>query len=83
MVPVKCSRCVEQVNVVAGSDGWPTAYAYQVNGRTITIPLSLRCRCLAQKLIPYQGGYHPTDDHYGAGCLAAADRGRGDPQCRR
>lgn len=61
----------EQVNVVAGSDGWPTAYAYQVNGRTITIPL---LDADASPNLIHIKGYHPTDDHYGAGCLAAADQ---------
>lgn len=59
----------ERVSVVAGSDGWPAAYAYRVGGETITI-------------VPEDEGgwpnlvhlraFNPADDHYGAGCLAVA-----------
>ena len=61
----------EQVTVLAGNDGWPTAYAYQVNGRTITIPV---LDADASPNLIHIKGYHPVDDHYGAGCLAAADQ---------
>lgn len=59
----------ERVSVIAGADGWPQAHAYRVGSETIT-------------LLPEDGagwpnlihlkGFHPADDHYGAGCLAAA-----------
>ncbi|MBS0255833.1 MAG: phage portal protein [Proteobacteria bacterium] len=61
----------ERVTVIAGADGWPAAFAYQVNDRKITIPV------LDQDASPnliHIRGYHPGDDHYGAGCLAAADQ---------
>jgi HK97 family phage portal protein len=61
----------EQVTVLAGNDGWPTAYAYQVNGRTIAIPV---LDADASPNLIHIKGYHPVDDHYGAGCLAAADQ---------
>ena len=61
----------ERVSVVAGADGWPAAYVYKVGGETLTIT-------------PEDGGgwpnlvhlkgFHPADDHYGAGCLAAAQQ---------
>ncbi|MDE8650802.1 phage portal protein [Novosphingobium album (ex Liu et al. 2023)] len=60
----------ERVTVVAGADGWPTAYAYAVAGRQLTIPL------LDEDASPnliHIRHFHPADDHYGAGCLAAAD----------
>ncbi len=61
----------ERVSVVPGEDGWPTAYAYKLADRTLTIPLEdeagwpnlIHLRC-----------FHPGDDHYGAGALAAAEQ---------
>ena len=60
----------ERVSVVAGSDGWPEALAYKVGERTLSIPL------LDESAAPnviHIRHFHPADDHYGAGCLAAAD----------
>ena len=60
----------ERMKVVAGPDGWPTAFAYRVGETTRTIPL------LAEDASPnliHIRGFHPADDHYGAGCLSAAD----------
>lgn len=59
----------ERVQVVAGADGWPSAYRYILADRTLTLPL------LDEGGWPnviHLKGFHPTDDHYGAGCLAAA-----------
>lgn len=61
----------ERMSVIAGSDGWPTGFAYKVGDRGITIPL------LDEDASPnliHIRDFHPTDDHYGAGCLAAADQ---------
>jgi len=61
----------DRMSVVAGSDGWPTAFAYRVGERSLTIPL------LDEDALPnliHVRGFHPLDDHYGAGCLAAADQ---------
>ena len=61
----------ERVSVVAGSDGWPAAYAYKVGETTLTIP------ALDEDASPnlvHLRFFHPGDDHYGAGCLAAADQ---------
>src|SRR5690606_27749690 len=54
-----------------GEDGWPAAYRYRVGDRTVTMPaedadgwpalIHLKC-------------FHPADDHYGAGALAAAEQ---------
>ena len=60
----------ERMSVVAGSDGWPVAFTYRVGEQARTIPL------LAEDASPnliHIKGFHPADDHYGAGCLAAAD----------
>ena len=59
----------ERVQVVAGEDGWPTAYRYILADRTLTIPLEDED---GWPNIVHLKGFHPTDDHYGAGSLAAA-----------
>jgi len=59
----------ERVSVLAGGDGWPCAYAYDVAGRRIEIP------ALDEDASPnliHIRHFHPSDDHYGAGCLSAA-----------
>lgn len=60
----------ERVSVLPGPDGWPSAYAYQVGEQTLTIPV------LDEDASPnliHIRHFHPADDHYGAGCLAAAE----------
>ncbi|MDP7326630.1 MAG: phage portal protein [Qipengyuania citrea] len=59
----------ERVQVVAGEDGWPAAYRYVLADRTLTIALEDEH---GWPNIIHLRGFHPTDDHYGAGCLAAA-----------
>ena len=59
----------ERVSVVAGADGWPSAYAYKIGGETLTIaPEDER----GWPNLVHLKAFHPVDDHYGAGCLAAA-----------
>ncbi|MFM5954297.1 MAG: phage portal protein [Novosphingobium sp.] len=60
----------ERVSVIAGADGWPSGYAYKVGESTLTIPV------LDEHASPnliHIKFFHPGDDHYGAGCLAAAE----------
>lgn len=60
----------ERMTVIAGEDGWPSACTYAVAGRQVTIPL------LDEDASPnliHIRHFHPADDHYGAGCLSAAD----------
>ncbi|MGY8974625.1 MAG: phage portal protein [Sphingomonadales bacterium] len=59
----------ERVQVVAGENGWPAAYRYVLADRTLTIALEDEH---GWPNIIHLRGFHPTDDHYGAGCLAAA-----------
>ncbi len=61
----------ERVSVVAGEDGWPSAYTYRLADRTLTIPLEDDA---GWPNIIHLKAYHPGDDHYGAGCLAAAEQ---------
>ena len=61
----------DRMSVVAGNDGWPVAFAYKVGDQSLTIPL------LGDDASPnliHIKDFHPADDHYGAGCLAAADQ---------
>ena len=60
----------ERISVVAGSDGWPSGYAYKVGDKVLTIPL---LDDDASPNVIHIKSFHPADDHYGAGCLAAAD----------
>lgn len=58
----------DRMKVVAGADGWPTAYDYTAGGRTTRLPLSDG---------PVPGVLHlalfnPLDDHYGMAPLEAA-----------
>ena len=60
----------DRMRVVAGSDGWPAAYAYSVGGRT---------RQLSQEPAPvpkvlHMALFHPLDDHYGMAPLEAAQQ---------
>lgn len=60
----------ERMRVIAGADGWPTAFSYEVGEHRRTIPV------LAEDASPnliHVRHFHPGDDHYGAGCLAPAD----------
>ena len=61
----------ERVSVVAGSDGWPVAYQYRVADQTLSIPLEDEEGWPA---IIHLKAFHPVDDHYGAGCLSAAEQ---------
>ncbi len=61
----------ERVSVIAGTDGWPSGHAYKVGDRTLTIPAIDED---ASPNLIHIRSFHPADDHYGAGCLAAADR---------
>jgi HK97 family phage portal protein len=53
----------ERIAIEADARGWPAGFAYRVGGATTRIPPD---RMIHIRLA------HPTDDHYGLGCLAAA-----------
>src|SRR5688572_27802494 len=59
----------ERVAVVAGEDGWPAGYKYTVGDRVLTLPAEDGDGWPA---VIHLKAFHPADDHYGAGCLAAA-----------
>ena len=64
----------ERVTVLAGADGWPEAYGYRAGDKALTVPLH---DADGLPNLIHVRGFHPADDHYGAGCLAAADRAVG------
>lgn len=59
----------ERVQVVAGEDGWPSGYRYILADRTVELALE---DADGWPNVIHLKGFHPADDHYGAGCLAAA-----------
>lgn len=59
----------ERVSVVPGADGWPAAYEYRIGEQKLAIPLEDED---GWPCVIHLKGFHPADDHYGAGCLAAA-----------
>ncbi len=61
----------ERMQVVTGADGWPSGFAYRLGERSMTIPLLDEDASVNLIHIRH---FHPMDDHYGAGCLAAADQ---------
>ena len=61
----------ERVSVIADEEGWPRAWRYKVGDRTIDIPVEDED---GWPNLVHLKAFHPADDHYGAGCLAAADQ---------
>jgi HK97 family phage portal protein len=60
----------ERVSVIPDGDGWPAAYEYKIGDRKLTIPVEDEG---GWPNLIHLKGFHPADDHYGAGCLSAAD----------
>ncbi|MGB3166671.1 MAG: phage portal protein, partial [Alteraurantiacibacter sp.] len=61
----------ERVSVVPGADGWPAAYRYRLNERTLELPVE---DADGWPSVIHLKAFHPADDHYGAGCLSAAEQ---------
>lgn len=60
----------ERVTLVAGADGWPSGISYKVGDQVLGISI---LDADASPNIIHVRGFHPGDDHYGAGCLNPAD----------
>jgi HK97 family phage portal protein len=58
----------DRMKVVAGADGWPTAYDYTAGGRT----MRLRQDEGPLPSVLHMALFHPLDDHYGMAPLEAA-----------
>ena len=61
----------ERVSVMPGADGWPEHFRYKVGETIIDLPVIDED---GWPNIIHLKAYHPADDHYGAGCLAAAEQ---------
>ena len=61
----------ERVTVIAGADGWPSSYRYKVGDATVDMPVEDED---GWPCVVHLKAFHPVDDHYGAGCLAAAEQ---------
>ena len=61
----------ERVTVIPGADGWPAAFEYRLADRTLAIALEDED---GWPNIVHLKAFHPADDHYGAGSLAAAEQ---------
>jgi len=61
----------ERISVIPGADGWPAAYSYRVGERALTIAAEDEDGWPA---LIHLKAFHPADDHYGAGALAAAEQ---------
>lgn len=59
----------ERVSVESDAGGWPLAYLYRAGSSLTRYPAQTRGDRAA---LVHLRGFHPLDDHYGLGCLAAA-----------
>ena len=60
----------ERVTILPDERGWPAAFQYRVGDRALTIEAH---DAFGQPNVIHIRAFHPTDDHYGAGCLEAAE----------
>jgi HK97 family phage portal protein len=60
----------ERVTVVPDAGGWPTAFTYKVGERAMTIDALDE---FGRPNLIHVHDFHPSDDHYGTGCLEAAE----------
>lgn len=60
----------ERVTILPDAGGWPAAFAYKVGERAMRIEA---LDDFGRPNLIHVRHFHPLDDHYGAGCLEAAD----------
>ncbi|MEO0030780.1 MAG: hypothetical protein RIS94_538 [Pseudomonadota bacterium] len=60
----------ERVTILPDERGWPAAFQYRVGDKALTIDAMDE---FGQPNVIHIRAFHPADDHYGAGCLEAAD----------
>jgi len=61
----------ERVQVIMDKEGWPAAYQYKVGDHTLTLRVEDEDGWPG---VIHLKAFHPADDHYGAGCLSAAEQ---------
>ncbi len=59
----------DRMSVEQGPDGWPVAWRYQVGQHTHILQVEDED---GWPQVIHVRGFHPVDDHFGAGCLTAA-----------
>ena len=59
----------DRMSVEQGADGWPVAWRYQVGQHTHVLQVEDED---GWPQVIHVRGFHPVDDHFGAGCLTAA-----------
>ena len=59
----------ERVSIEADASGWPVAYRYRVGANVTRIAAQ---DAGGRPALIHIRAFHPTDDHYGLGCLGAA-----------
>ena len=60
----------ERVTVIPDAGGWPAAFAYKVGEKAMRIEA---VDDFGRPNLIHVKHFHPLDDHYGAGCLEAAE----------
>lgn len=61
----------DRVSVLPGDDGWPAAYRYKLADRNLDLAIEDED---GWPNVVHIRSLHPTDDHYGAGSLTAAEQ---------
>jgi HK97 family phage portal protein len=59
----------ERVTIEPDANGWPAAFLYRAGESVSRLPAS---DAFGRPTIIHVKAFHPTDDHYGLGCLGAA-----------
>ncbi|WP_237155539.1 phage portal protein [Oryzibacter oryziterrae] len=59
----------DRLRVVPGRDGWPEAYDYTVDGRTVRLPATAE---RGPAPLMHMRSFHPLNDHYGLPPIEAA-----------
>jgi HK97 family phage portal protein len=59
----------DRMRVVPGRDGWPAAYDYTVDGRSVRLPAEAAS---GPAPVLHLSAFHPLDDHYGLSPLEPA-----------
>ncbi|WP_066560504.1 phage portal protein [Croceicoccus bisphenolivorans] len=60
----------ERIAIEPGNDGWPVAFRYRVGDTQVSLPIEDDAQ---YPNVIHIRSFHPGDDHYGAGCLTAAN----------
>ncbi len=59
----------DRITIEADNKGWPAAYGYRAGEHQTRFPAQDE---IGRHAVVHLKSFHPTDDHYGLGCLGAA-----------